>query len=241
MISRVPAQADDQQPGPSDENDKNDEQHQDNEEAKMDFRGTKSSTTDHLPPSNRQNVAIVFGCQPANLIDKNTQMVHDTKNALEQRFDKKTLTLEIPKVFEFLKGQDANFELTTSSTLQTLELPYRDNIVAKSHALVFQTDELSRPGCKTREYTNSAENGELAVTVFEDYFKFDKVELIQNPSKQEVLTKIEEHKAESDEFEQNHDPKTVIALAIVWVGFKLSDHFDHQIGIMKQFDVKEQK
>ena len=81
----------------------------------------------------------------------------------------------------------------------------------------------------------------MAVTVFKDYFKFDNVELIQNPSKQEVLTKIEELKAESDEFEQNHEPQTVIALAIVWVGFKLSDHFDHQIGIMKQFDVKEQK
>ena len=51
--------------------------------------------------------------------------------------------------------------------------------------------------------------------------KFDTVELIKNPTKQEVLEKIKVLKDNSDKFEKNHQPQTVSLMCVVWVGHKL--------------------
>ena len=150
-------------------------------------------------------------------------MANDARHAIVHRFDRKTLTLKIPDVFEQLKGTDVNFELTTSSTLQKLELPYRDNIVAKSRGIVFVTDSIDRPGCEPLVYINHDKNGDMATSILKDSFKFDTVELIENPSKQEVLDKLKELDDESEMFEQDHEPKTVLAIAVIWIGFKLRE------------------
>ena len=110
------------------------------EEVKDSSGKQQRGNTDHLPPSKRLNVVLTFGCKPSSGINYDSLMVENSKDALETRFDKKKLTLEIPKVFEFLQGTDVDFEMVTSSTLQNLELAYKDNIVAESHAYVFQTD-----------------------------------------------------------------------------------------------------
>ena len=177
--------------------------------------------TSHLPPCQRQNVVLLFGCEPSSGIYKNSKMMHQSKYAIEHRFDSKKLTLQIPQVFEFLEGEDCDFEMVTSSTLQNLELPYRDNIVAESHAVVFQNDSLTRPGLEPLIYSNCAEHSALAAKMLKETLKFDTVELIQNPSKQEVLDKINELKEKSDKFELDHQPQTVILITVVWVGFKL--------------------
>ena len=86
---------------------------------------------------------------------------------------------------------------------------------------MFQTDQLERPGLNPIIYLNSANHAELAVSMLKDTLKFDTVELIKNPTKQDVLDKISTLKDRSDKFEQNHQPQTVILLCVVWVGFTL--------------------
>ena len=150
-------------------------------------------------------------------------MLHDARQALLYRFDRKTLILEIPAVFEQLKGQDVNFEMIKTNTLQKLELHYMDNIVAKSICIVFVTDGIERKGCESLVYDNSEKHGEMAKSILEDAFKFDDVMLIKNPSKQEVLDKLKELDSESEKFEQDHKSQTVLAIAVIWIGLKLND------------------
>ena len=88
------------------------------EEKKKDTDVTmRGENTDLLPPVERQNVIVVFGCQPSDGVTLDTQMIHDAAHAMEHRFDRKTFILEIPAVFEQLKGQDVNFEMITTNTL----------------------------------------------------------------------------------------------------------------------------
>ena len=133
-------------------------------------------------------------------------MMNDARSAIVHRFDRKTLKLEIPAVFEQLKGQDVNFEMITTNTLQKLELQYRDNIVAQSKGIIFVTDRIERPGCKPRMYDNSDKNGDTAMKILKEIFKFDVVEFIENPTKQEVLDKLKDLNTESEKFEKNHKP-----------------------------------
>ena len=88
------------------------------------------------------------------------------------------------------------------------------------------TDGIERPGCKPLVYDNSDKNGEMAKSILEDAFKFDDVELIENPSKQEVLDKLKELDSKSEKFEQDHKPQTVLAIAVVWIGFKLDEAYE---------------
>ena len=44
-------------------------------------------------------------------------MVSDLIEAMKSRFDKKSLTIAVPDVFENLKANDTNLEMATSNTL----------------------------------------------------------------------------------------------------------------------------
>jgi len=60
---------------------------------------------------------------------------------------------------------------------------------------------------------------------------------MKNPSKQEIIDKIKELKDKSDKFEQQHEPQTVICIAIAVVGFKLSFTNQHHVKFMNEFGV----
>lgn len=53
QIARVPEQENDQKPGATDEEVKDDTQHSDDEDLKINYRGEKTGGADHLPPSKR--------------------------------------------------------------------------------------------------------------------------------------------------------------------------------------------
>ena len=71
----------------------------------------------------------------------NTAMVSDLVKTLTNRFDKTTLTVEIPKAFKMMQGTDAKFEMVTTSTLQPCILHYKHNIVTYSIAYIFWNSE----------------------------------------------------------------------------------------------------
>ena len=119
-------------------------------------------------------------------------MISDAKEALESRFNKKNLKLQIPQAFEHLKGKDVNFEMITSSSMQQLELQYQHNIAVKTHAVIFVHDHLARLPFKPIEYIESEEKIKMANDMFKDIFGFDEVEICKDLPKADILTKLQE-------------------------------------------------
>ena len=54
------------------------------------------------------------------------------------------------------------------------------------------TDGIERPNCEPLVYINAEKRGKMAFSMLKDTLKFDTVELLENPSKQEVLAKLKE-------------------------------------------------
>ena len=107
----------------------------------------------------------------------------DIRKVLSTQFNPKTLICEIPRIFYSLKSQDAQFEFVSSAVCVPLELKFTRNIVTRSHAVIFVTEKLEREGVKTMHYANSAKIADCSRELFAANFKFDKVELVHNPSK----------------------------------------------------------
>ena len=63
------------------------------------------------------NLILMWGCRPAKGVLANTKMCQDIRDLLSNRYDRDTLKLSIPAVFDQLKASDAAFEMVTSNTL----------------------------------------------------------------------------------------------------------------------------
>ena len=66
-------------------------------------------------------------------------MVFEIANILTQDYDKETLSVKVPRVFDCFKTQDkdADIEIVTSPTLQPLRLMYNYNKVTNKIAHIF--------------------------------------------------------------------------------------------------------
>ena len=53
------------------------------------------------------NLILIWGCRPTKGVLADTKMCNDLKQLFLDRFDRQTLRLEIPKVFDQLKATDA--------------------------------------------------------------------------------------------------------------------------------------
>ena len=104
-------------------------------------------------------------------------MVYEIVEALTQDYDIETLSIQIPRVFDYLKGDDANFEIVTSPTLQPLRLIYNYNKVTKKIAHVFVNTR-----CLDLDYKNANERGAQAYKLFDEILEFDQVIKYKNPT-----------------------------------------------------------
>ena len=87
---------------------------------------------------------LVFGCKPSDGVDLNTKMVSEIASIMETRFEKENLSLQIPIVFDQLKGEDADFEMVSSNSIKPLRLFYSDNIISHSRAVIFVNTGIDR-------------------------------------------------------------------------------------------------
>ena len=97
-------------------------------------------------------------------------MVKDVVKVLLTKYDPKTMTIELPNAFEHLKGQDANFEMVTSNTIQPIKLSYSHNIVARSIATIFVNTD-----CNGLQYIIAEEKGESMQKLFEEVLEYNEV------------------------------------------------------------------
>ena len=62
----------------------------------------------------------------------------------------------------------------------------------------------------------------MAEKLFSEILKIDKVEILTNLSKEQIISKLDEINKEAMQFEQeNDDPQVVNAVFIKWIGFYL--------------------
>lgn len=96
-------------------------------------------------------------------------MIEDVQQAFLKKFDKDTMTCEFPDILDHLQGQDANFEMVTSNTIQTLKLSYQHNIIGKTLAVIFVATELEgRDGLQNMPYRDAQKRGERIQELLSD-------------------------------------------------------------------------
>ena len=120
-----------------------------------------------------QNLLLLWGCRPSDVVLAETKMVADIIEILNAKIDKKEHSVTLPKALDQLKGEDAQFEMVTSNTIQPLKLFYEHNVVTRKIGLVLINTGIRSP--KQLEYRNALKFGDLARKTLKDLLKFDEV------------------------------------------------------------------
>ena len=152
-------------------------------------------------------------------------MVKELQVLFAQRFDRNTLALAFPKVFDHLKAEDALFEMVSSNTCQPMALFYQKNIVSYSYAAIF----INTRCCQELEYKGAQERCELAKDLFIEVLEFDDFVPHENLRKSEIVNILTELDKKADEFAEKCTAEETFLLSIVWIGYSLDcDFAPHQ-------------
>ena len=108
-------------------------------------------------------------------------MIEEICQTLSEEYDIETLSIQIPKVFNYLKSTDADFEIVTSPTLQPLRFMYNYNKVTKKIAHIFVNTE-----CMNLEYKNAYERGLQAYQLFDEILEYDQVFKYKKPTSEKI-------------------------------------------------------
>ena len=138
------------------------------------------------------NFVLIYGCKPALGVDAETQMVCDIIHTLQQKFDRETLSCEIPDAFEYMKGKDVKFEMVTSNTIQPTKMIYKHNVVTEKIAYIFVNSKFTVGDEDTDlEWTDFEERGEMARELFQDILEF-RTQTFTDLSKDEIIFHLRE-------------------------------------------------
>ena len=96
-----------------------------------------------LDDQKRVNLLLVFGCRPSAGVKANTDMVKNILFALIENADRINCMTQIPWALDFINSSDAQFETSSSSKIQTLQLFYKYDTVTHSIGLVLYDDCLN--------------------------------------------------------------------------------------------------
>ena len=127
----------------------------------------------------------MFGCAASKTVNAETNMVEEIVATMENRFNKDTLRLEIPRTFENIKLDHEKIEIASSSTLQPLNLVFGHNVITDTIGYIFVNT-----GSKGLRYKNAVERGNYAKLMLEGILKFKEVELFIDLSKDEIIEKL---------------------------------------------------
>ena len=137
------------------------------------------------------------------------------------KYSRDTLTIEIPKCFERLKGNDANFEMVSSNTIQPVRLSFRHNEVTRSIAVIFINTH-----CNGLNYKNVLVKGKQTEQLFKDVFEFNEVWTYYDLTKEKIIEILLNLHSIAVEFESGDSKikepvKPLLAISISWIGHKL--------------------
>ena len=120
-------------------------------------------------------------------------MVDELTRSFITSLNRNNFTCNFPDLLiDDLIKKDSKFEMSKSTTLQTLKLQYNHNIVSGSTAIIFVTTKLVRPNLEPIIYGNIDNLTEKTEIIFRDYLKFDNVEIFKDFSKTDIINKLNE-------------------------------------------------
>ena len=151
-----------------------------------------------------ENYLLIFGSKPGKLTSAETKMAFEIAYTMCHDYDKGNITIQIPQLFDFFKGQDANLEIVTSPTLQPLRLMYSYNKVTRKIAHIFVNTK-----CLEQEYKNSHEGGAQAYQLFDDILQFDQVFKYKDLSTEKLKRVFQGIKKEVEEFEKEIEDRRI--------------------------------
>ena len=173
------------------------------------------------------NYCLIFGAKPAEGVAIKTDMVESLLKSMDLKRNEKTLSVEIPLVFNQIKSNDASFEMALSNSLRPLTLyhkrsqhrPTYSNSVAKAVGLIFSHD-------RSLGYTYDAENTSIQKSQEQMYrvltstLQIDQsdVRYFSNAEKIEIIEEFDRLQEASEEFEENHKQGEVFCIVIRWIG-----------------------
>ena len=82
------------------------------------------------------NYSLVFGCSPGTGVKADTKMCKNVREALLNALNSDMFSV-FPHFMESLKGDDANFEMNSSATLQPLRLYYSHHVPQEVLGYIF--------------------------------------------------------------------------------------------------------
>ena len=179
---------------------------------------------------NRQNIVIFFGTKPGLGVAANTKMIRDVAQIFLTQYSRVTFTVGIPRCFDVMKGEDVNFEMVASNTLQPINVEHRHNFATYTRAIIFVHTHL-----KALPYEGATERGKLQEKFFRDVLQFNDTQIYTNLTKDEIIQKLSELKQEAQEFENVQEPKATLVIAIVNVGFYLDGDYQPHVDIINEF------
>ena len=129
--------------------------------------------------------------------EKGVTIIQDIVHTLLTRFDRSTLTLQIPDAFDYLSDTRPSFQIVTSKGLQPTSLEYIHNKVVKSVAYIFVNTKAHHAG-HPLPYTNATQIGDTAKKLFETVLRFRDVQVFSNLRKEDVIEKLQDLKEYAD-------------------------------------------
>ena len=193
------------------------------EESKENQGEGKRGDGDLLPVSDTENYYGVFGCAPSFTVKAATLMMKDIRRLLTHLIDFSNMRVEIPRIFLQLSGRDSQFEFVQSSNMKAITLPVTKNLVAKSHAVIFVNEKIEREGVAPLIFNDADKHVQSAKFFCEEILNSDKIEIIKNSSKAEVLAKFKELNQISDDCQKSLKNRSALAFTLIFIGHKL-DH-----------------
>ena len=139
-----------------------------------------------MPVVFAQNFIMLFGAAPSSGVKANTKMVSDLRRAVVRGYDRATMIVRIPEVFDRLTGSDCSFEVAASSLLRTIELKFVGNTVTKSFALIIVNTKLTshKSGVDPLVYPEAVKTKDEFVNLMINVFCFDDCKVCVDYSKE---------------------------------------------------------
>ena len=87
-----------------------------------------------LPVQSKDNRSAEKECE--------NELAQDVINILKDKFDRPTLSLTVPNIFEHLTRASNDYELVTSPFVQPVRLNFEHKIVRKAVAIIFVNERI---------------------------------------------------------------------------------------------------
>ena len=135
-----------------------------------------------------------------------TSLVSDIAQGLERSYDRATLKVQFPQVFNHVVPKDAKLQISASLNLVPVELTHKRNVVKQGIGIVFISKTLHGPKDRNLDpinYDNAVTRGAEYADFFENCLNLE-TSIIDETTKEVVEQTYKEFDDKARKFEEEH-------------------------------------